>query len=106
MKKQFSDQLKALSRIVGEKNLLTREEQMLDYSHDEFPDTQISQVPLAVVKPVNTLQVIEILKWANKANVPVTARGGGTGLCGGCIPTAGGIVLWSPAVSPPHACAR
>jgi glycolate oxidase len=93
MKKQYSDRLEELSKIVGETNLLTREEQMLDYSHDEFPDTQLSQVPLAVVKPVNTQQVSEILKWANKSNVPVTPRGGGTGLCGACIPVPGGIVL-------------
>jgi glycolate oxidase len=93
MKKQFSNQLEELSKIVGEKNLLTREEQMLDYSHDELPDTQINQVPLAVVKPINTRQVSDILKWANKTNIPVTPRGGGTGLCGGCIPVQGGIVL-------------
>lgn len=93
MKKQYINQLEELSKIVGEKTLLTREEQMLDYSHDEFPDPHLSQVPLAVVKPVNTHQVSEILKWANKSNVPVTPRGGGTGLCGGCIPVQGGIVL-------------
>jgi len=93
MKKQFSNQLEELSKIVGEKNLLTREEQMLDYSHDEFPDVEISQVPLAVVKPVNTHQVSEIMKWANKTKIPVTPRGGGTGLCGACIPSPGGIVL-------------
>jgi glycolate oxidase len=93
MKKQFSDQLEDLYKIVGEKNLLSQGEQMLDYSHDEFPDKRISQVPLAVVRPKNTHQVSEILKWANKSNVPVTPRGGGTGLCGGCIPVPGGIVL-------------
>lgn len=93
MKKQYSNQLEELSKIVGKKNLLTREEQMFDYSHDEFPDTQISQVPLAVVKPVNTEQVSEIMKWANKSKIPVTPRGGGTGLCGACIPVQGGIVL-------------
>ncbi|NIM15044.1 MAG: FAD-binding protein [Candidatus Aminicenantes bacterium] len=93
MKKQLFHQFEELYKIVGEKNLLIKEEQMLDYSHDEFPDSRISQVPLAVVKPVNTHQVSEILKWANKANIPVTPRGGGTGLCGGCIPVPGGIVL-------------
>ncbi len=93
MKKQRSYPFEELYKIVGEKNLLTREEQMLDYSHDEFPHPEISQVPLAVVKPVNTLQVSEILKWANQSNVPITPRGGGTGLCGGCIPAPGGIVL-------------
>ncbi len=93
MKKQFPNQLEELYRIVGEANLLTREEQLPDYSHDEFPDAEISQVPLAVVKPVNTQQVSEILKWANKSKIPVTPRGGGTGLCGACIPVPGGIVL-------------
>jgi glycolate oxidase len=93
MKKQRSYPFEELYKIVGEKNLLTREEQMLDYSHDEFPDPEISQVPLAVIRPVNTHQVSEILKWANKSNVPITPRGGGTGLCGGCIPAPGGIVL-------------
>lgn len=93
MKKQRFHQLEELYKIVGEKNLLTSDEQMVDYSHDEFPDSRISQVPLAVVKPVNTGQVSEILKWANRANIPVTPRGGGTGLCGGCIPVPGGIVL-------------
>jgi glycolate oxidase len=93
MKKQRFHQFEELYKTVGEKNLLTSEEQMLDYSHDEFPDSRISQVPLAVVKPVNTHQVSEILKWANRANIPVTPRGGGTGLCGGCIPVPGGIVL-------------
>lgn len=93
MKKQHSYSLEELLKIVGEKNILTREEQMLDYSHDEFPDTEIGQVPLAVVKPQNTHQVSEILKWANNSKIPVTPRGGGTGLCGGCIPAPGGIVL-------------
>jgi glycolate oxidase len=93
MKTQCSNHIEELSKIVGEENLLYREEQMLDYSHDEFPDAQISQVPLAVVKPVNTRQVSELLKWANQSKVPVTPRGGGTGLCGACIPAAGGIVL-------------
>jgi glycolate oxidase len=93
MKKQLSHQFEELYKIVGEKNLLTSDEQILDYSHDEFPDTRISQVPLAVVKPANTRQVSEILKWANRVNIPITPRGGGTGLCGGCIPAPGGIVL-------------
>ncbi len=35
----------------------------------------------------------EILKLASERMVPVTPRGGATGLCGGCVPTRGGIVL-------------
>lgn len=85
--------LEELAKIVGEKNLITRAEHMHDYAHDEFPDPQISQLPLAVIKPENSSQVGEIVKWANRTKVPITPRGGGTGLCGGCIPAPAGIVL-------------
>ncbi|MFH1379151.1 MAG: FAD-binding oxidoreductase [bacterium] len=83
----------SLTEIAGEKNLITLEAQMLDYSHDEFVDKNLSQIPVAVVKPENTAQVSSIIKWADKNKIPVTARGGGTGLCGGCVPSKGGIVL-------------
>jgi len=33
------------------------------------------------------------MKIANQELIPVTPRGGGTGLCGGCVPVFGGIVL-------------
>lgn len=85
--------IEELRKIVKKNNLVTDKESMIDYSHDEFPDSGISQIPLAVVKPESTLQVSKILKWANKAKIPITPRGGGTGLCGGCIPSVNGIVL-------------
>jgi len=72
MKKQRLYSFEELYKIVGAKNLLTREEQMLDYSHDEFPEAEISQVPIAVVRPKSTRQVSEILKWANRSKIPLT----------------------------------
>lgn len=85
--------LKELENMVGEKNVLVRRDQLIDYSHDEFPSPAIHQIPLAVVKPQDARQVKEIVKWANREKVPITARGGGTGLCGGCIAEAHGIVV-------------
>ncbi len=46
-----------------------------------------------VVKPRNSSEVSEILKFANERRVPVFVRGGGTGLSGGSIPTRKGIVI-------------
>src|SRR6218665_1677405 len=46
-----------------------------------------------VVTPKNDAEVIRVLKAAYAHNVPVTARGGGTGNYGQCMPLSGGIVL-------------
>ncbi len=82
-----------LTEIVGEKNILTGDERE-NYSRDEMPGAK-SLLPEVVVKPADTGSVAKILKLANERNIPVTPRGGGTGLCGGAVPIYGGIVLSS-----------
>jgi len=83
--------LALLAGIAGEKNVVTGEG-LENYSHDEMPMPK-PFLPEVVVKPDNSTQVSEILKLANQRLIPVTPRGGGTGLSGGAIPTHGGIVL-------------
>lgn len=85
--------LKELKAIVGEKNILVQKDDMVAYSHDEFSLEEIAHFPDVVIKPETTEQVSAILKVANTHFLPVTPRGGGTGLCGGCVPVHGGIVL-------------
>jgi len=46
-----------------------------------------------VALPQNVEDVVKILKTAYSLGVPVTVRGGGTGLRGQCIPMEGGIIL-------------
>ncbi|MGH8924319.1 MAG: FAD-binding oxidoreductase [Acidimicrobiia bacterium] len=46
-----------------------------------------------VVIPETTEEVIAIVKIADRHGVPVVARGAGTGLAAGAVPTEGGIVL-------------
>ncbi len=88
-----SETCEELSRIVGPENLITDPERMLDYSHDEFSLREIGHMPDVVVKPKNTEEVSLVLKLASRELIPVTPRGGATGLCGGCVPVRGGIVL-------------
>ena len=85
--------LDGLRKIVGGRNVLIDPEKLVDYGHDEFSLRDIARVPAAVVMPSDTAQVAAVLALADGFRVPVTPRGGATGLCGGCVPSAGGIVL-------------
>ena len=44
---------------------------------------------LGVLKPCNSIEVSNILKFANKFNLAVVPQGGNTGLCGGATPIKG-----------------
>jgi len=82
-----------LEELVGPENLVCDPEKMADYSHDEFSLHDIRRTPEAVVKPQRTEEVAAVLKLADEEGIPITPRGGATGLCGGCVPVFGGIVL-------------
>jgi len=55
--------------------------------------TAFRQLPLGVVLPKTEQQVREIISICHRLDVPVVARGSGTGLSGGAMPHAAGIVL-------------
>ena len=61
------------------------------YSQDETEDLRFR--PDAVALPSSTAEVQAILEFAHEHRIPVTPRGAGTGLSGGALPVAGGIVL-------------
>lgn len=82
-----------LADIVGQTGIVTDHEKMIDYSHDEYSQHDIRNFPEAVVKPQNADQISRVVRLANERKVPLTPRGGGTGLCGGCVPTFGGVVM-------------
>jgi glycolate oxidase len=82
-----------LTDIVGVDNVISDPEKKVDYGHDEFSLREIAVEPELVLTPTTEFQISEILKIANARRLPVTPRGGGTGLCGGCVPSLGGIVL-------------
>jgi len=47
----------------------------------------------AVVLPSTVDEVAAVMRWCYDNDVPLTARGGGTGLAGGAIPVEGGVVI-------------
>ena len=80
-----------LERLVGRAHVLAGDAVPEALLHDEgLGETPVA--PLAVVRPGSTADVAGILRLADELGIPVVARGAGTGLAGGCLPVAGGIV--------------
>jgi glycolate oxidase len=85
------DLIRQLEEIVGPGFVSSDSEALSLHSQDETEDLRFS--PDVVVRPSEAEEVSRILMLANGAGVPVTPRGGGTGLSGGALPVFGGICL-------------
>lgn len=83
--------LHQIQSIAGKENTINLHSDMERYSRDETEDLQF--YPEVVVKPESSRQVSLLLKLCNEHNLPVTARGGGTGLAGGALPVHGGVLI-------------
>ncbi len=81
-----------LAKVVEPAHVLTGDAITEEYTHDEAL-TVTGRRPAFVVRPSTTEQVAEVLRIANEARIPVTARGTGTGLSGACVPSADAIVV-------------
>jgi glycolate oxidase len=78
--------------IVGDR-ILSEQASLEPYGHDEFAMDDYRAMPEAVVKPADEKEVAAVVKLCHEERVPVTVRGGGTGLSAGCVPSPGAIVL-------------
>ena len=83
--------LAALRRIVGDAGVLEDPVDVLTYECDGL--AHLRETPGAVVLPSSAADVQAIVKLCARAQVPFVARGHGTGLSGGALPVAGGIVI-------------
>ena len=63
-----------------------------DYGRDEMPIYGVHP-PEAAVEILSTEEAAAVVKLCYTHNIPVTTRGAGTGLVGGCVPVFGGVVL-------------
>jgi glycolate oxidase len=79
-----------LKKIVGGNGVLDAAEDLMLYEYDAGLSTG---TPEWVVFPETTEQVSRIAQLASRRNVALVPRGAGTGLSGGSIARAGGIVL-------------
>ncbi len=85
------EQLDSFRKIVGNNYVFVDNEILNQYAHDETED--LHYLPDVVIKPSSAEEISAILKICNEYKIPVTPRGGGTGLSGGALPHLGGVVL-------------
>lgn len=81
----------ALNPTLADADILTEQEDLIPYGFDGT--ATLKERPLAVVFPRSTEQVAAVVTWARQGKIPIVSRGNGTGLSGGSVPVAGGIVL-------------
>ncbi len=84
--------VKDLATLLGPTQILSRPEEMLAYANDATHYLK-SHIPDIVVLPHTTEEVSKVMKYAFRKEIPVTPRGAGSGLAGGCTPVHGGIVM-------------
>lgn len=86
-----ADYVAQLREIVGDAYVLVDGETLSQYAHDETENLHF--LPEMVVKPSTTSEVSQIMRFCNTHRIPVTPRGGGTGLSGGALPHLGGVLI-------------
>lgn len=86
------NELTELKQIISEESrLLTGSAIPDDYLYDEYAGE--TGKLYAVALPVSKEEVIQLVQFANKADLPIIARGAGTGLSGATAPFKGELVI-------------
>lgn len=85
------DVVAALAEVLPAHALLWHREDTIPYECDGL--TAYREQPLVVALPETEAQVAAVLRECHRLNVPVVARGAGTGLSGGALPNAMGVTL-------------
>jgi glycolate oxidase len=83
--------LAELRRIVGGAGLVEDPLQLLTYECDALP--HLRTTPGAVVLPASAAEVQAVVRLCARERVPFVARGHGTGLSGGALPIANGVLI-------------
>jgi glycolate oxidase len=76
---ETTKKFEVLNEILGQENVITESGVTAEYAVDNV-------VPKAVVFPKNTDQVAEVVKFSNRENLAIVARGSGTKLALGNPP--------------------
>jgi glycolate oxidase len=82
--------IKRLEGIVGGRHTLAAASDLSNYQYDGSVDRALPEV---VVLPGDAAELAQIVAACNERGYPYVARGAGTGLSGGAVPEAGGVVI-------------
>jgi glycolate oxidase len=80
-----------LEAICGQANVLTHPHTLATYRSDGL--AHYRETPLAAVLPGTAQEVTDVVRACFEAGIPWVARGAGTGLSGGALPVAEGVLI-------------
>src|SRR5690349_5385182 len=80
-----------LNGICGREHVLTHPHALATYRSDGL--LHLAQTPAAAVLPGAAAEVQQVVQACYEASVPWVARGSGTGLSGGALPVAEGVLI-------------
>jgi glycolate oxidase len=80
-----------LRRLVGGEAIIAEEVGRRAYETDAL--TAYRRLPLAVVLPSTTEEIARVLRYCHQWGIKVVARGAGTSLSGGALPTEDAVVI-------------
>lgn len=90
-KKIDNNDIKVFKDIFGDKKVFVHEEIESEFAKDEMGT--IIAFPEVRIIAADKYQISKLMKYANENKIPVTVRGAGTGLVGGCVAVKGGVLL-------------
>ena len=85
------DVARALRQVLPAHCVLHDEEDVRPYECDGL--AAFRQLPMVVCLPENEAQIVAVMEVCRRLQVPIVPRGAGTGLSGGAMPIADGLVL-------------
>src|SRR4051794_27249608 len=83
--------IQRLRAVVGEQHLLTDHHRLRTYESDGL--LQYQALPAVAVLPGSAQEVAAVVRACHEAGVPFVARGAGSGLSGGALPIAVGVLI-------------
>jgi glycolate oxidase len=82
-----------LREVVGARNVLVDPADTAAFAGDELALETHQRIPPVVVRPADEQEIVQVMRLCHAERIPVTVRGGGTGLAAGCAPSPGALVL-------------
>ena len=82
-----------LCSVVGDAYVYTDAETLDKYKTDEETDERCFHLPDVVIAPASAEEIAAVMKLSNKYLIPVTVRGGGSGIVDGAIADQGGLII-------------
>jgi glycolate oxidase subunit GlcD len=82
--------LESLEGLLSRGQVFTDPATLMTYEIDAGVDRGM---PEGLVFPQSAEDVVQLVRWAKEQNIPLIARGAGTGLSGGAVADRGGIIV-------------